>query len=90
MELSQAQAKLNECMEQLALKSKDLVNTKSDVVSLQQQHTQFEQQVILIADLLYKNHTLRKYIILSKGASLPPFISSKRPISKSATIQPRS
>ena len=45
MELSQAQAKLDECMEQLALKSKDLANTKSEAVSLQQQQTQVEQQV---------------------------------------------
>ena len=60
MELSQTQAKLDECMEQLALKSKDLVNTKSDVVSLQQQHTQVGQQVIIIADLLYKSTDLRR------------------------------
>jgi hypothetical protein len=47
MEVMQTQAKLDECMEQLSLKSKDLANTRSELVTIQQQHTQTEQQVIL-------------------------------------------
>lgn len=69
MELSQAQGKLDECMEQLALKSKDLANTKSDVVSLQQQQTQMEQQVIIdvLTRLFPKRNTLIRGTLFTKS-----------------------
>ena len=47
MEVTQAQARLDECMEQLSMKSKDLANTRSELVTMQQQNTQTEQQVFL-------------------------------------------
>ena len=45
MQLSQVQAKHDECMEQLAIKSKELANTKSELLTMQQQRSQTEQQV---------------------------------------------